>query len=92
MYLNRKERFLIGNSPSQSLYLISDNKYGIVVGIGLYKKLLTAKVYPFDSGIIASVGVKILSKSYAKNFLWHASATYFYPPFNKQKTAKGRVI
>ena len=56
--LNRKERFLIGTSPSQSLYFIPDNKYGIVVGLGLYEKLLTSKVYPFDIGIIASVGVK----------------------------------
>ena len=55
----REERFILGTSPTQTVFYIPNNKLGLVIGIGLYEKVQTSKVYSFDIGALISVGFRI---------------------------------
>lgn len=49
---------LLGIAPKQSLYFIPDSRYGLVVGFGLYQRLLTSEVYKNDFGFQVEAGFK----------------------------------
>lgn len=52
------ENFLIGVAASQGILIIPKSKSGITIGIGLYQRLLTSKVYKKDFGVRAGIGLK----------------------------------
>lgn len=56
--LSNKERFILGTSPSQSIYYIPKSKHGFVFGIGVYEIIQTSKVYSFDIGLRFDAGIK----------------------------------
>lgn len=47
-----------GVSPSQGIYFIPKSKIGITIGLGVYEKLLSSKVYKSDVGVKLEVGIK----------------------------------
>ncbi|MBN1184085.1 MAG: hypothetical protein JXB49_17455 [Bacteroidales bacterium] len=47
-----------GFSPSQGLYFIPKSKVGITLGLSVYEKLLSSKVYKNDIGIKLEIGIK----------------------------------
>lgn len=52
------DRFIIGTAPNQSIFYIPKSKYGFVASVGLYEKLLSAKTYTFDIGLLVNLGFK----------------------------------
>jgi len=55
---NQSTNTIFGIAPSQGIYFIPKSKVGITLGIGLYEKLLTSKIYQNDYGIKFEVGIK----------------------------------
>lgn len=49
---------LLGLGPKQALYFIPDSRFGLVIGIGLYQRLLTSEVYKNDFGFRVEAGFK----------------------------------
>lgn len=47
-----------GLSPTQGIYFISKSKVGITLGLNVYEKVLSSKVYKNDVGIKLEFGVK----------------------------------
>jgi hypothetical protein len=47
-----------GIAPSQGIYFISKTKVGITLGISVYEKLLSSKVYKSDVGLKLEMGIK----------------------------------
>lgn len=57
--INRQStNLLLGIAPKQSLYFIPNSQYGLVVGFGLYQRLLTSEVYKSDFGFQVEAGFK----------------------------------
>jgi hypothetical protein len=48
----------IGASPFQGIYFISKSNFGITVGVGVYEKILSSKIYKSDLGVKFEVGIK----------------------------------
>lgn len=57
-YGNETDGFLIGLAPAQGIYYIPKSNFGITLGIGMYQRLLTSKVYKSDFGFKAEIGLK----------------------------------
>lgn len=49
---------LFGLAPKQTLYYIPNSRYGLVIGFGLYQRLLTSEVYQSDFGFQVEAGFK----------------------------------
>lgn len=57
--INRQStNLLLGIAPKQSLYFIPNSQYGLVVGFGLYQRLLTSEAYRNDFGFQVEAGFK----------------------------------
>jgi hypothetical protein len=52
-------RFLAGLETSQGLLYIPKSKFGFALGLGVFEKLSTSKIYSFDFGIVFSLGITI---------------------------------
>ena len=52
-------RFLAGLQTSQGLLYISKSKFGFALGLGVFEKLSTSKIYSFDFDIMFSLGITI---------------------------------
>ena len=51
-------RSLFGISPSQGFYFIPQSKAGLALGISVYEKLMSSKVYKNDIGVKLELGIK----------------------------------
>ncbi len=51
-------RSLFGISPSQGFYFIPESKAGLALGISVYEKLMSSKVYKNDIGVKLELGIK----------------------------------
>ena len=51
------DRFVFGISPSQGIVYIPKSKFGVVLGLSVYEKILSSKVYSFDAGVQFSLGI-----------------------------------
>jgi hypothetical protein len=49
---------LLGLAPKQTLYYIPNSRFGLVIGFGLYQRLLTSEVYQSDFGFQIEAGFK----------------------------------
>lgn len=54
----QSDNLLLGLAPKQSFYFIPDTKFGMVIGFGLYQRLLTSDVYKNDFGFQVEAGLK----------------------------------
>ena len=52
-------RFLAGLQTSQGLLYIPKSKFGFALGLGVFEKLSTSKIYSFDFGVMFSLGITI---------------------------------
>lgn len=52
------DRFIIGIATNQGIYFIPKSKFGITIGIGIFEKLLTSKIYSNDLGFSVEIGFK----------------------------------
>jgi hypothetical protein len=57
---NGNESFntFFGLSPSQGIYYIPQSKFGIIVGLSIYEKLLSSQAYKNDLGVKLEIGIK----------------------------------
>lgn len=51
-------RLLLGLATKQSLYFIPDTEFGLIIGFGLYQRLLNSEVYKNDFGFRVEAGFK----------------------------------
>lgn len=51
-------RSIFGITPSQGIYFIPKSGVGIMVGVSVYEKLLSSKVYKSDLGLKFELGIK----------------------------------
>ncbi len=47
-----------GIATEQGVYFVPKSRFGITVGVGIYEKLLTSKVYKNDLGVRLELGIK----------------------------------
>lgn len=52
------EDIFFGFNPSEGIYYVPKSKFGIVVGLGLYQKLLSTTLYTGDVGVKLEIGIK----------------------------------
>jgi len=57
-YGEEKNYPFYGFTPSQGISYVSKSKVGLTVGISIYEKLLTSKVYKNDLGVKLEIGIK----------------------------------
>lgn len=53
----KKDQFLIGLEASQGLLYIPQSDFGWVLGLGIFEKVYTSKIYNFDIGIQLTAGI-----------------------------------
>lgn len=51
-------RTFFGLNPSQGILFIPESKFGITMGLGIYEKVQSSKVYKSDAGVQFQVGIK----------------------------------
>jgi hypothetical protein len=57
-YGAKSSNTFFGFSPSQGIYFIPKSKVGLTLGISVYEKLLSSKVYKNDLGLKLEIGIK----------------------------------
>lgn len=58
LYGNTGDDVFFGFNPSEGIYYVPKSKFGIVVGLGLYQKLLSTTLYTGDVGVKLEIGIK----------------------------------
>lgn len=54
----KEENFIVGMEANQGIYYIPKSKFGIMFGIGVYERFLSADVYDNDFGYRIELGIK----------------------------------
>lgn len=57
-YAKKHTHFLTGVNAEQRILYISPNKVGLMLGAGVYERLMTSKLYSLDIGLTLEVGIK----------------------------------
>ncbi len=55
---NETNRFIFGVHPSQGIFFIPKSRFGITMGVSVYEKLLTSRVFENDLGMKLELGIK----------------------------------
>lgn len=55
---NETNRTIFGISPSQGIYFIPKSNFGLTVGVSVFERLLSSKVYKNDFGVKLELGIK----------------------------------
>ena len=55
---NQINRTIFGISPSQGVYFIPKSNFGLTVGVSVFERLLSSKVYKNDFGVKLELGIK----------------------------------
>lgn len=55
---SQSTNLLLGLAPKQSLYFIPNSRFGLVIGFGIYQRLLTSEVYQSDFSFQLEAGFK----------------------------------
>jgi hypothetical protein len=53
----KKNQFLVGLETSQGLLFIPRSKFGLVLGLSVFEKFFTSKIYSFDLGVQLTAGM-----------------------------------
>ena len=53
----KTNQFLFGLEASQGLLFIPKSQFGLVLGLGVFEKVFTSKIYSFDAGIQITAGI-----------------------------------
>lgn len=53
----KKNQFLVGLETSQGILYIPRSKLGLVLGLSVYEKFFTSKIYSFDLGVQLTAGM-----------------------------------
>lgn len=58
--IDRKRRLhlMTGINAEERIFYMSPNKTGLILGVGMYQRLMTSKLYWYDIGITFEVGLK----------------------------------
>lgn len=57
-YGTESSNTFFGFSPSQGVYIVPKSKVGLTLGLSVYEKILSSKVYKNDIGIKLEIGIK----------------------------------